>query len=942
MLYLKSLVMHNFKSFKRAELLFSKGFTCVVGPNGSGKSNICDAVLFVMGENSLHRMRVDKMQSLINFSAASKKGSMPKAHVKVVLGGDENIEILRVAREDGKSFFKVNGKRMKRREVLELLGKYNLVVNETNTITQGEINKMLDLNPKERRELIDIAAGIKDFDEKKKEALSELEKVNQRIGEAQVLLNERLGFLKELEKEKQAAESYIALSSRNKQLNFSILKARELEAAATYGKYSDTIKKLESDSAGIDKQLGDIEAQLAKLGEFRKQLTKELGESSSAMSTVNSRHDFVSRAIASAEAELEGIKKAASLAVEKKAKLEGELAGIKAQLVENARQLADTDASIASITKQLAVYESNETASEREAKLAETEEKISNFEMELTSVQEAISSLQAEVSTQQAMQNEYVERIAALRKNRDMYEREMEQQMDNSAELSRRVSDLDKAIAQKEEEKKGFQERIDASERKQIELKEQLALSRPRESSVAEKIGARFGPSEGYYGTAASLCSYDAEYALAIESAARSRLNYLVVRSLDDAARIIEYMKSNGIGTATFIPLEELKVKFTGEEKGLEPLIAHVKFEQKYRSAFEYIFNDTFLVRDISDAKRAGIGKHRYATMGGEVIESSGVVSGGYERIRVSPKSIEASIEKLSQEISALRHTMEMLDESIAKMKREKSKFEADIAAKQAGISERDKMIRSIDLEIEKYGSMLSSIGIKIKNGSARLADLNKKKNDTALLLDEARRVASGIYEESLGIARAKGSKGAAAKAKEARDELEKLKIRRTEIATQDQMQQKRAAEIVKELESIAAEVRSAAASIAGKEKELEQLHAEKSTLEEKIKSSSESNRKAYESLDNTDSEIARLSSEKGKLESIKESTERQLNDARMRASQLEVRLGDLKAELAAYPEGIEQLKMDVGAMEEWVQARAAWQRQPEGAGGLRGKAQGG
>ena len=118
MLYLESIVMDKFKSFKHNELFFNKGFTCVVGPNGSGKSNICDALLFGLGENSLRRLRANRLEFLINMSSKKNqsKGTTGKTYVKLEFNGDDRITVTRAARSDGKSLYRLNGKRMTRQE----------------------------------------------------------------------------------------------------------------------------------------------------------------------------------------------------------------------------------------------------------------------------------------------------------------------------------------------------------------------------------------------------------------------------------------------------------------------------------------------------------------------------------------------------------------------------------------------------------------------------------------------------------------------------------------------------------------------------------------------------------------------------------------------------------------------------------------------------------
>ena len=234
MQYIDKIIIHNFKSFKHANIKFSKGFTCIAGPNGSGKSNICDALLFALGETSLKRMRVNSATHLIS-DFAPKNDEGLRTYVKIFFSGDTELEVLRAIRSD-KVIYKVNGKRVKRQDMIGTLRENGCDVNYTNTITQGEISQLLELNPKERRELIDIASGIKEFDIKKSDAIKELEKVENKIANARILYNERYGFLEELKKEKEQAERYINLSNTVKCINYTLLKLREETLSKNYEK----------------------------------------------------------------------------------------------------------------------------------------------------------------------------------------------------------------------------------------------------------------------------------------------------------------------------------------------------------------------------------------------------------------------------------------------------------------------------------------------------------------------------------------------------------------------------------------------------------------------------------------------------------------------------------------------------------------------------------
>src|SRR5271155_5335818 len=225
MTHLDSVIIHNFKSFKHVNIKFSKGFNCIVGANGSGKSNICDSLLFALGESSLKRMRVPNTGELINsFAKPRKDDGIKRAYVKVNFEAQSPLEIARIIKSNNKIGYRLNDKHTTRQEVIEALRSYKSEINETNIIAQGEISYMVNLNSKERRELIDIAAGIREFNDKKDASMKELDKVEVKMNETQIMLNERRGFLNQLEKEKEDAEKYLQLTDTIKKISYTLLK----------------------------------------------------------------------------------------------------------------------------------------------------------------------------------------------------------------------------------------------------------------------------------------------------------------------------------------------------------------------------------------------------------------------------------------------------------------------------------------------------------------------------------------------------------------------------------------------------------------------------------------------------------------------------------------------------------------------------------------------
>jgi len=216
---LVKLSLRNFKSFKKAEVPISKGFTAIVGSNGSGKSNLLDALLFVLGITSLKTLRAGKLTDLVNNDARENYGKVDL----LIKDNEKQYEISRMIDKQGKSVYRLDGKRTTLNEISSLLTELGIDVSGHNIVTQGDITKIIEMSPIERREIIDNIAGLSEFDEKKEEAIKELDKVDSRIKEATIILNERNSFLTELEEEMKSAKEYSELEDERKRTKATII-----------------------------------------------------------------------------------------------------------------------------------------------------------------------------------------------------------------------------------------------------------------------------------------------------------------------------------------------------------------------------------------------------------------------------------------------------------------------------------------------------------------------------------------------------------------------------------------------------------------------------------------------------------------------------------------------------------------------------------------------
>ncbi|MCX6777410.1 MAG: AAA family ATPase, partial [Candidatus Micrarchaeota archaeon] len=206
MVYIERVQLRYFKSFKSADITLANGFVCLAGPNGSGKSNICDGIRFALGETSLKTLRARKVSDLI------MQGS-EKAEIRLFLNNGKRLEVRRAIRRDGKTKYRYDGRRMTRIRVMEVLRPMGAQIGDHNVIAQGEVEQIIKMSPKERRGIIEAVSGIAEFEEKKKEAVGELAKVEQKVNDATIVMKEREGYLTELEKEKNDALRYKELEA---------------------------------------------------------------------------------------------------------------------------------------------------------------------------------------------------------------------------------------------------------------------------------------------------------------------------------------------------------------------------------------------------------------------------------------------------------------------------------------------------------------------------------------------------------------------------------------------------------------------------------------------------------------------------------------------------------------------------------------------------------
>jgi len=674
MVFISRLKLRNFKSFKAADIQLPKTFISFAGPNGSGKSNLCDAIRFAMGETSLRSLRAKKVKDLIFTGAKS-------AEVTIVFSGEnggEGYDIKRAIREDGKIRYRLNGKRTTRNSILETLKKHNLDESGRNTIAQGEVQRIISMNGKERRQIIDSVAGIADFEAKKKEALGELQTVEDRIKEARLVIGERKAFLDELGREKEIAIKYMDSKKTLTNAKGTLLRS-ELEKLER-----DLAEALKNESKILalkdakDNEMAEIESQISQVDLKRSQTSEQMQakQKTNALirrleelkASIGSRKQFIADREISLEKSAEE-RGALGKEIEKEkeaiARLEEGLASLRAELREAEKELEAAggfieDETLSGVRRTLEALEKElSSAKERHALLGS----------EIKAKKELIEAKREEEKgiLPKGANDEGAEDTARLKRDVERLAKEIDDSFGRTKEINGQMSELDKQMLELKEKASIFR------------VRSSPALANPALSFIAE-LKAK---SNGIYGTVADLISFDAKYANAVEAAGGARLLYVVVDCVDTATEVIEKLKKAKAGRATFIPLDSIRIGQMAKSGSYSSIIEAIDCKAEAKRAVEYVFNDTLLVDTPADAKKLGIGTGRMVTLDGEIFERSGIVSGGRNQGSVlnanQMRKIEDELNDVKASKDAMLQELYSIREEESRLRAEKSQIEIRI-----------------------------------------------------------------------------------------------------------------------------------------------------------------------------------------------------------------------------------------------------------------------
>ena len=313
-MYLKSIEISGFKSFgKKGSLDFNVPISAIVGPNGSGKSNVAEAFRFVLGEQSIKSLRGKRAEDLI-FNGGKDAARANRASVKLVFNNIQRIlnidfddvAIERVVNRDSSSEYLINGSPVRLKDIIELLSSAHIGASGHQIISQGEADKILNANVKEKREIIEDALGLKIFQYKKEESQRKLEKTEENIKQVESLRREIAPHIRFLKKQVEKIEKGVEMKN---------------ELVSLYHEY------FRREEAYIDLEKKSIAEEKSPLLALKEKLERDLAKAKEILASSSSK-DKKSEEVMQVEDKLKSVRAAKDALARAIGRIEGEIASL--------------------------------------------------------------------------------------------------------------------------------------------------------------------------------------------------------------------------------------------------------------------------------------------------------------------------------------------------------------------------------------------------------------------------------------------------------------------------------------------------------------------------------------------------------------------------------------------------------------------------------------
>lgn len=940
---LKGIKINGFKSFAdKIALNFSDGITAIVGPNGSGKSNISDAVRWVLGEQSAKMLRGAKMEDVI-FSGTQKRNPMGFAEVTLILDNKDRkfnidfdeVEVTRKVFVSGESQYMINKSLCRLKDIHEVFMDTGLGRDGYSMVGQGKIEEILSTKSDDRRQIFEEAAGISKYRYRKEDAERKLVRTNEnldRVYDIITELEERVGPLKS---QSEKAKQYLSYKETLKtyEVNDAI---RIIEGA------NEVIGGLDEKLTLVTRQLEDAktaadnaeraQAEYYEAARSREEASlataNEIRELTESISIKKGEIDILRNTVSGNAALAERIQNELKEITEKKESYLAEIAETNTKIAEKEQLLSEIDEAIRLLTEKSTLAEGG---------AGEQNSEIEALNNEVAAAIEMLSELKIALSNQKITRESYSAR-------KETIETEAVGRSDEKQALLEKIREIDAEIARK----KAFGESTEGERAKIEKAREELAQAHAQAQQEINTLSIGLNEKksrkrlletmeqsfEGYaksvktvlrehesgaltkstiYGPVSKLIKTEPEYNTAIEIALGGAVQNIVVENENDAKQAIACLKSRSAGRATFLPLSSLKFKEADEklagETGYIGMASDlVSCDKRFLPVVKFLLAKTAVIDTIDHAiaiSRKYKNTVRLVTLGGELFNVGGSLSGGSVYKQASLMGRENEIKQLEKEIPNAEKEIAHLTESLSDLRKKTEQTEdqlreiADVISDNNGgilLLERDRahnelLINQIETAKRRVEEELAGLDAKIEETVTRQEEIEtqirEKEGFIAVKHEEIAQKESGVAE---AIARKQEiSEQIIAKSVERSGVTKDIEVLRDAIARLNESvsaNDANAALHLSEINDIAEKNQSLTEEIEQKKIESEngaeallKLDELAATLSEEKKQFDEKDRAVLEEIKSLREDVYTLTDEQGRLASKKVKAETELEN---------------------------------------------------------------
>lgn len=787
-MFLKSLDIYGFKSFAdKAELRFTKGITAIVGPNGSGKSNVGDAVRWVLGEQSAKQLRGGKMEDII-FGGTQTRKKLSFCEVTLLFDNTDRelpidyseVAITRRLYRSGESEYYINKNACRLKDVIELFLDTGIGKEGYSIIGQGKIDNILSNKTEERRAVFEEAAGIMKYKTKKLEAERRLERTRDNLSRLGDILNELGSRLEPLKEQSDKAQQYLLLRE----------KLRELEVNFYLYQHGISERKKEEIRAGMQSIEGEQEEKTRLAGELNAQLSQtESRISGLEEDLAQARASILSltAAIEKESGECLLFNERAENLIKDSQRLEAELQNAAAS--QNAlNQAAHGDSQALEELRAKITIQTRELAEEEEqlkkfnARLASQSAELEAEKNKILSALNNLSDVKSNISRYETMRQNIFqrnqraeERFKALERERRNIVEAINAQKEAAAALEEKKRQIEALKGKNAEQLKQLIIEINKTQEEYNQASNRLQSANSRlnmltemkndyegyQQSVKQLLKRCAGQSQiqkHICGVLAQLINAPKEYERALEAALGGALQNIVTPTEEDAKALIEYLRANNLGRATFLPVSAIKGKFLSPQEqaslrecaGCRGTASQlIKCPDEYREIINNLLGRTAVCEDMDSAiglARRNRHSFRIVTLKGDILNAGGSMTGGSSQSRLT------SLLGRTREIDETAQTVQGLKTQCARAKDRLSELGREQKELQDQLSELERELHQADILSTRDTERLDKLNGDMSQNQAETDALLLEGEQLKETLDELEKNISQINSMQDGL----------------------------------------------------------------------------------------------------------------------------------------------------------------------------------------------